>query len=154
MFFLTTVDITIATTSLVAITADLGNFQLGSWILTSYQIGYVGKLHFPCSGRMCDYLLLYQAPSIRTSYTNDFPTSCNCHLRQGQRPIRPETSIPGLHRRFYYILSRLRCCPDYHTAVSQSRSPRNNLVPGCYRISGHIHPSNMFSISTPILKLR
>lgn len=44
MFFLTTVDITIATTSLVAITADLGNFEMSSWILTSYQIGYVGKL--------------------------------------------------------------------------------------------------------------
>lgn len=45
MFFLTTVDITIATTSLVAMTADLGDFEMSSWIVTSYQVGYVGKSH-------------------------------------------------------------------------------------------------------------
>lgn len=43
MFFLTMIDITIATTSLVAITRDLGGFETASWILTSYQLGYVGK---------------------------------------------------------------------------------------------------------------
>lgn len=43
MFFLTTMDTTIATTSLVAITDDLGGFQLSSWILTSYLLGYVGR---------------------------------------------------------------------------------------------------------------
>ena len=42
MFFLATMDMTIASTSLVAITDDLGGFQRGSWVLTSYFLGYVG----------------------------------------------------------------------------------------------------------------
>lgn len=44
MFFLTMIDITIATTSLVAITRDLGGFETASWILTSYQLGYVAVI--------------------------------------------------------------------------------------------------------------
>jgi hypothetical protein len=36
-------DMTIAGTSLVAISVDLGDFDLATWILTSYLLGYVGK---------------------------------------------------------------------------------------------------------------
>jgi MFS family permease len=46
MFFLSMIDTTIAATSLVAITNDLSEFELASWILTSYLLGYVGKLPF------------------------------------------------------------------------------------------------------------
>ncbi|KAF2868357.1 major facilitator superfamily domain-containing protein [Massariosphaeria phaeospora] len=44
MFFLTTIDTTIAATSLVAITDDLGGFEMASWILTSYLLGYVAVI--------------------------------------------------------------------------------------------------------------
>lgn len=40
--FLVTVETTVATTALVSITADIGGFREGSWIMTSYQLGYVG----------------------------------------------------------------------------------------------------------------
>lgn len=43
MYFLAGMDMTIASTSLVAITNDLGNFERASWILTSYSLGYIGK---------------------------------------------------------------------------------------------------------------
>ncbi|ROW13544.1 hypothetical protein VPNG_04491 [Cytospora leucostoma] len=42
--FLVTVETTVATTSLVAITADLGGFETASWIMTSYQLGYVAVI--------------------------------------------------------------------------------------------------------------
>ncbi|KAF3061049.1 putative MFS-type transporter C16A3.17c [Daldinia childiae] len=44
MLFLTSIDTTIATTSVVAITRDLGGFEMSSWILTSYQLGYVAVI--------------------------------------------------------------------------------------------------------------
>lgn len=45
MLFLVTVEMTIATTSLVAITDDIGGaLQTASWVITSYELGYVGKL--------------------------------------------------------------------------------------------------------------
>lgn len=47
MFFLTAVEIFIAVTGLVSITNDLGGFDQSSWILTSYQLGYVGMLQGP-----------------------------------------------------------------------------------------------------------
>ncbi|KAH8897431.1 putative efflux pump antibiotic resistance protein [Thozetella sp. PMI_491] len=40
MFFLTAIDTTIATTSLVAITDDIGGFEMASWVITSYLLGY------------------------------------------------------------------------------------------------------------------
>lgn len=43
MLFLTTVETTIATTSLVHIMDDLGDFEEQSWIMTSYELGYVGE---------------------------------------------------------------------------------------------------------------
>ncbi|KAH7303086.1 putative efflux pump antibiotic resistance protein [Stachybotrys elegans] len=40
LLFLTTVETSIATTSLVAISQDLGNFDTVSWVLTGYTLGY------------------------------------------------------------------------------------------------------------------
>jgi MFS family permease len=42
--FLTNLEIPIVTTSLVAITADLGGFDKVSWLISSYLLGYVGVL--------------------------------------------------------------------------------------------------------------
>jgi hypothetical protein len=43
MLFLVSIDVTITTTSVVAITEELGGFSTASWILSSYQLGWVGK---------------------------------------------------------------------------------------------------------------
>lgn len=44
ILFLVVVEITIATTSLVTITEDLnGAIETSSWIMTSYELGYVGE---------------------------------------------------------------------------------------------------------------
>ncbi|RYP49219.1 hypothetical protein DL768_005036 [Monosporascus sp. mg162] len=42
MLFLVQTEISIVTTSLVAITRDLGGFDTASWVLSSYLLGYVG----------------------------------------------------------------------------------------------------------------
>ncbi|KOS22229.1 Multidrug resistance protein 3 [Escovopsis weberi] len=42
MLFLVQTEISIVTTSLVAITHDLGGFETASWIMSSYLLGYVG----------------------------------------------------------------------------------------------------------------
>ncbi|KAK6844179.1 MFS multidrug transporter-like protein [Apiospora arundinis] len=42
MLFLVQTEISIVTTSLVAITQDLGGFNIASWVLSSYLLGYVG----------------------------------------------------------------------------------------------------------------
>ncbi|RDA90121.1 hypothetical protein CP533_2571 [Ophiocordyceps camponoti-saundersi (nom. inval.)] len=44
MLFLASLDTTITTTSLVAITHDLGGFQTASWILSAYQLGWVAVI--------------------------------------------------------------------------------------------------------------
>ncbi|PHH73003.1 hypothetical protein CDD80_4098 [Ophiocordyceps camponoti-rufipedis] len=44
MLFLASLDTTITTTSLVAITHDLGGFQTASWILSGYQLGWVAVI--------------------------------------------------------------------------------------------------------------
>ncbi|KAH9887452.1 MFS multidrug transporter-like protein [Xylariomycetidae sp. FL2044] len=44
IFFLATMEAYIVTTSIVAITADIGGFDSSSWILSSYQLGYVGVI--------------------------------------------------------------------------------------------------------------
>lgn len=43
MLFLVQIEIFIVTTSLVAITEELGDFDTSSWILASYFLGYVSK---------------------------------------------------------------------------------------------------------------
>ena len=43
--FLTNLEIPIVVTALVGITNDLGGFQLSSWIVAAYLLGYVGKYH-------------------------------------------------------------------------------------------------------------
>ncbi|KAK2616633.1 hypothetical protein QQS21_000456 [Conoideocrella luteorostrata] len=42
IFLLVTMEVSIATTALVAITNELGGFNRASWLLSSYQLGYVG----------------------------------------------------------------------------------------------------------------
>ncbi|RYP24066.1 hypothetical protein DL765_000794 [Monosporascus sp. GIB2] len=42
LLFLTAVEASIVTTSLVAITDDLGGFESSSWVVSSYLLGYVG----------------------------------------------------------------------------------------------------------------
>ncbi|EMR65128.1 putative efflux pump antibiotic resistance protein [Eutypa lata UCREL1] len=42
MLFLVQIEISIVTTSLVAITNDLGGFDTASWVVSSYLLGYVG----------------------------------------------------------------------------------------------------------------
>ncbi|KAI1264505.1 putative efflux pump antibiotic resistance protein [Xylariaceae sp. FL1019] len=44
LFFIVHVEISIVTTTLVVIASDIGGFELASWILTSYLIGYVGVI--------------------------------------------------------------------------------------------------------------
>lgn len=45
MLFLVTVEMTIATTSLVTITDNIGGaLQTASWVITGYELGYVGRL--------------------------------------------------------------------------------------------------------------
>lgn len=41
--FLTNMESTIVVTALIGITNDLGGFQLSSWIIAAYLLGYVGK---------------------------------------------------------------------------------------------------------------
>lgn len=41
MVFLVSVEANIAVTSLVAISHDLGGFEIVTWILSSYQLGFV-----------------------------------------------------------------------------------------------------------------
>ncbi|RYO83337.1 hypothetical protein DL766_002689 [Monosporascus sp. MC13-8B] len=41
LFFLVSMEISVVTTALVAITDDLGGFQSVSWVLSSYLLGYV-----------------------------------------------------------------------------------------------------------------
>jgi len=43
MIFIVSVEANIAVTSLVAITHDLGGFQVVSWVISSYQLGFVGQ---------------------------------------------------------------------------------------------------------------
>jgi len=42
--FLTSLEIPIVTTSLVAITDDLGGFDRIGWVISSYLLGYVGMI--------------------------------------------------------------------------------------------------------------
>ncbi|KAI1773206.1 putative efflux pump antibiotic resistance protein [Hypoxylon cercidicola] len=42
LLFLVNLETTVVTTALVAITNDLGNFDIVSWVLSSYLLGYVG----------------------------------------------------------------------------------------------------------------
>lgn len=42
MMFLTNFEVPVITTALVAITGDLGGFDISSWIVASYLLGYVG----------------------------------------------------------------------------------------------------------------
>ena len=42
MVFIVSVEVNIAVTSFVAITRDLGGFEQVSWILSGYQLGFVG----------------------------------------------------------------------------------------------------------------
>ncbi|KAI9151238.1 Efflux pump FUS6 [Paramyrothecium foliicola] len=44
IFFLATVETFIAVTALVAIANDLGGFETSSWVLSSYQLGYVAVI--------------------------------------------------------------------------------------------------------------
>lgn len=44
VLFLASIDTTIATTSLVAITQELGEFESASWIFSSYLLGYVAVI--------------------------------------------------------------------------------------------------------------
>ncbi|KAK3329249.1 MFS multidrug transporter-like protein [Apodospora peruviana] len=44
MLFLVTIETSIATTSLVAITHDLGGFERASWVMSSYLLGYVAVI--------------------------------------------------------------------------------------------------------------
>lgn len=44
MLFLVQTEIFIVTTSLVAIAEELGNFDMASWVLASYFLGYVSTL--------------------------------------------------------------------------------------------------------------
>ena len=41
--FLTNLEIPIVVTALVGITNDVGGFQLTSWIVAAYLLGYVGQ---------------------------------------------------------------------------------------------------------------
>jgi hypothetical protein len=45
--FLTGIEATIVSTSLVTIVTDLQNFEQSSWIITSYLLTYTGSLIFP-----------------------------------------------------------------------------------------------------------
>ncbi|KAI0472610.1 putative efflux pump antibiotic resistance protein [Xylariaceae sp. FL0804] len=42
LLFLVNLETSVVTTALVSITNDLGNFDIVSWVLTSYLLGYVG----------------------------------------------------------------------------------------------------------------
>ncbi|KJZ70793.1 hypothetical protein HIM_09806 [Hirsutella minnesotensis 3608] len=42
MLFVVQIEVSIVTTSLVAITKDLGGFDAASWVMSSYLLGYVG----------------------------------------------------------------------------------------------------------------
>jgi MFS family permease len=42
--FLVNLEISIVTTSLVAIANDLGGFENLSWVMSSYLLGYAGKI--------------------------------------------------------------------------------------------------------------
>ncbi|KAK5988234.1 MFS-type transporter MFS54-like protein [Cladobotryum mycophilum] len=44
ILFLSSIDVTITTTSLVAITNDLGGFEMASWVLSAYQLGCVALI--------------------------------------------------------------------------------------------------------------
>ena len=46
MLFVVQTEISIVTTSLVAITDDIGGFDMSSWIMSSYLLGYVGAFHY------------------------------------------------------------------------------------------------------------
>lgn len=43
MLFLVQIETTIVTTSLVAISHSIGGFEISSWVISSYLLGYVGK---------------------------------------------------------------------------------------------------------------
>ena len=43
ILFLVNMEATVVTTALVAITNELGGFDIVSWILSSYLLGYVGQ---------------------------------------------------------------------------------------------------------------
>ena len=43
VYFLTQVEITIVTTSLVSITNDVGGFDKAGWIMSGYLLGFVSK---------------------------------------------------------------------------------------------------------------
>ncbi|CAH0052188.1 unnamed protein product [Clonostachys solani] len=44
LFFLTTIETFIAVTALLAISKDLDSFETASWVLSSYQLGYVAVI--------------------------------------------------------------------------------------------------------------
>ncbi|KAI0173109.1 major facilitator superfamily domain-containing protein [Hypoxylon sp. FL1284] len=44
MLFIVNMDASILTTSVVVITNDLGGFDMASWVLSSYMLGYVGVM--------------------------------------------------------------------------------------------------------------
>lgn len=43
MLFIVNIDTSILTTTVGAITNDIGGFDMASWVLSSYMLGYVGK---------------------------------------------------------------------------------------------------------------
>lgn len=46
MVFIVSVEANVAVTSFVTISRDLGGFDIISWILSGYQLGFVGELRF------------------------------------------------------------------------------------------------------------
>ena len=49
MIFIVSIEGYITVTSLVSITRDLGGFHEVSWIVSSYQLGFVGQCLSPLS---------------------------------------------------------------------------------------------------------
>jgi len=112
MYFLAIIDTTIASTSLVAIADDLGNYEMVSWVLTSYLLGYVGKLQRTLALRIdADNLSTYA-----TTWAN--LGSRHCDSLQVERHIWPQVGYGRLHHHFDSLFGRMRCCADAGPIVS------------------------------------
>ena len=122
--FLSSLETTIISTSLVTIVNDLKGYSQGSWIITSYLLTYTGGRTF-----------------LRTRDTHridsNTPVRVPDHLGQNQRCFGPQVLLDDNHWHFYRSLGRMWGGSDDHAAVSQYMMPiENRSEELCSRIIG------------------
>lgn len=97
--FLTNLEIPIVTTSVVAITDDIGGFDKASWLISSYLLGYVGTY-----------------PSISSEHRLTHPRRCGdiCKI---ERCFRSQASSCYSNYHIHYRFGNMWSGADHSPAV-------------------------------------